>query len=50
MKRIGILLVVLVALAWTGSKLVPRSEPVPAAAPATAAAALPKQAQEPAAP
>ena len=50
MKRIGILLVVLVVLAWIGSKLVPRSEPVPAAAPATAAAALPKQAQEPAAP
>ncbi|WP_312707548.1 hypothetical protein [Stenotrophomonas sp.] len=50
MKRIGILLVVLVVLAWIGSKLAPRSEPAPAAAPTTAVAALPKQAQEPAAP
>lgn len=50
MKRIGILLVVLVVLAWIGSKLVPRNEDVPAAAPTTAVAALPKQAQEPAAP
>jgi len=50
MKRIGILLVVLVVLAWIGSKLVPRSEPVPAAATTAAAAALPKQAQGPVAP
>jgi hypothetical protein len=50
MKRIGILLVVLVGLAWIGSKLVPRSEPAVAAAPATVAEAPPKQAQEPAEP
>lgn len=50
MKRIGILLVVLVALAWIGSKLVPRNEPVPAAAPTTAVAALPKQTKETAGP
>lgn len=31
MKRIGFLLVVLVALAWTGSKLVPRTEPTASA-------------------
>jgi len=31
MKRVGILLVVLVALAWIGSKVVPRSEPAVAA-------------------
>ncbi len=46
MKRMGILLVVLVVLAWVGSKLVPRSEPSNAAASA-AMAAPPKQAQEP---
>jgi hypothetical protein len=45
MKRIGVLLVVLVALAWVGSKLVPRSEPAVAAAPV--AEAPQKQAQEP---
>lgn len=45
MKRIGVLLVVLVALAWIGSKLVPRSEPAVAAAPV--AEAPQKQAQEP---
>jgi len=50
MKRIGILTVALVVLAWIGSKLVPRSERVPAAAPTTVVAALPKPAQEPAAP
>lgn len=50
MKRIGILMVVLVVLAWIGSKLVPGSEPVPAAAPTTVVAALPQHAQEPAAP
>ena len=50
MKRIGVLLVVLVALAWIGSKLVPRSEPAVAAAPAAMAEAPPKQAQEPAEP
>jgi len=48
MKRIGILLVVLVALAWVGSKMVPRSEP--AVAPIAAGEPSPKQAQEPAAP
>ena len=47
MKRIGILLVVLVGLAWIGSKLVPRSEPVVAAAPATVAEAPQTQAQQP---
>ncbi|MDH4907259.1 hypothetical protein ACWA5G_15455 [Xanthomonas axonopodis pv. ricini] len=45
MKRIGILLVVLVGLAWIGSKLVPRSEPAVAAAPATVPEA--PQAQQP---
>lgn len=45
MKRIGVLLVVLVVLAWIGSKLVPRSEPAVAAAPV--AEAPQKQAQEP---
>ena len=50
MKRVGILLVVLVVLAWIGSKLVPRSEPAVAAAPAAMAEAPPKQAQEPAEP
>lgn len=47
MKRIGVLLVVLVALAWFGSRLVPRSEPTIAAAPAAVAEAPQKQAQEP---
>lgn len=46
MKRILILLVVLVALAWVGSKLVPRSEPAVAAAPEGPQ----KQAQQPEAP
>ncbi|HHA2392544.1 TPA: hypothetical protein ACOENP_001160 [Stenotrophomonas maltophilia] len=45
MKRIGILLVVLVGLAWIGSKLVPRSEPAVAAVPATVAEA--PQVQQP---
>ena len=45
MKRIGILLVVLVGLAWIGSKLVPRSEPAVGAAPATVAEA--PQAKQP---
>ena len=45
MKRIGILLVVLVGLAWIGSKLAPRSEPAVAAAPATLAEE--PQAQQP---
>lgn len=39
MKRIGILLVVLVGLAWIGSKLVPRSEPAVATVPETVAEA-----------
>jgi hypothetical protein len=43
MKRIGILLVVLVVLAWIGSKLVPRSEHAVAAAPAAIAEAPQKQ-------
>ncbi|HEY4583102.1 MAG TPA: hypothetical protein VIG88_09590 [Lysobacter sp.] len=47
MKRIGILLVVLVALAWIGSKMVPRSEPAIAATPAVAAEAPHDQAQQP---
>ncbi|MBV6686361.1 MULTISPECIES: hypothetical protein [Xanthomonas] len=47
MKRIGILLVVLVALAWIGSKLVPRSESTAAKAPAAVAETRQKQAQEP---
>ena len=50
MKRIGILLVVLVGLAWIGSKLVPRSEPAVAAAPAAVAGTSQKRAQEPEAP
>ena len=50
MKRIGILLVVLVALAWIGSKLVPRSAPAAAKAPVAVAETLQKQAQEPVAP
>lgn len=50
MKRIGILLVVLVALAWIGSKVVPRSEPAAAKAPAAVAETPQKQAQEPEAP
>lgn len=49
MKRIGVLLVVLVVLAWIGSKLVPRSEPA-VAAPAAVAEPPPKQAQQPEAP
>ena len=47
MKRIGVLLVVLVVLAWIGSKVVPRSEHAVVAAPAAVADTLPKQAQEP---
>ena len=47
MKRIGILLVVLVGLAWIGSKLVPRSEPAVTAAPAAVAEGPQKQAQQP---
>ena len=50
MKRIGILLVVLVALAWIGSKVVPRSEPAIAKAPAAVAETPQKQVQEPEAP
>jgi hypothetical protein len=50
MKRIGILLVVLVALAWIGSKVVPRDEPTVAATPATVAGAPPIQANESEAP
>ncbi|WP_146096089.1 hypothetical protein [Xanthomonas arboricola] len=50
MKRIGVLLVVLVVLAWIGSKLVPRSEPAVAAAPVAVAEAPQKQAQEPSEP
>jgi len=46
MKRIGILLVVLVALAWIGSKLVPRSEPAVTTTPVTLAEPLSKQAHE----
>ena len=49
MKRIGVLLVVLVVLAWIGSKLVPRSEPAVAAAPAAVveAPSKPQQPEEP---
>ncbi|MEA5669027.1 hypothetical protein VA603_15890 [Stenotrophomonas sp. MH1] len=46
MKRIGILLVVVVALAWIGSKVVPRGESTAAKAPATVAEVPPKQAHE----
>lgn len=49
MKRIGILLVALVALAWIGSRLVPRSEPTGAPATIAAAEPSPKQAGVPAA-
>ncbi len=45
MKRIGALLVLLVILTWIGSKVVPRSEPAVAAAPATVTKAPQKQAQ-----
>ncbi|MBH1599276.1 hypothetical protein I5U56_01000 [Stenotrophomonas maltophilia] len=47
MKRIGILLVVLVALAWIGSRVMLRSEPTVAAAPAMAAEAPSEQVHEP---
>ncbi len=47
MKRMGILLVVLVALAWIGSKLVPRNEPTVADAPATVAEARPRESERP---
>ncbi|HHA2818290.1 TPA: hypothetical protein ACOFCQ_000825 [Stenotrophomonas maltophilia] len=50
MKRIGILLVAVVALAWIGSKVVPRSEPAAAKAPAAVIETPQKQAQEPEAP
>ncbi|MBN5034657.1 hypothetical protein JY448_13525 [Stenotrophomonas maltophilia] len=47
MKRMGILLVVLAALAWIGSKLVIQSTPAAAKARATVAETSQKQAQEP---
>lgn len=47
MKRIGILLVDLMALAWVGSKIVPRSEPTVATAPVAVAEGSQKQAQQP---
>lgn len=47
MKRIGILLVVLVALAWIGSKVVPRNEPTAAKVPVAVAETPQKQTQEP---
>ncbi len=50
MKRIGALLVVLVVLAWVGSKLVPRSEPAVASAPPAVTEAPQKQAKQPEAP
>ena len=50
MKRIGVLLVVLVVLAWVGSKLVPRSEPAVAAAPTAVVEVPRKQAQQAEAP
>lgn len=50
MKRIGVLLVVLVVLAWVGSKLVPRSEPAAAAAPTAVVEVPRKQAQQAEAP
>lgn len=37
MKRIGVLVVILVVLAWVGSKMVPRSQPAAAGAPKTVA-------------
>ena len=45
MKRIGILLAVLVVLAWIGSKLVPRSEPTVTATPTAVTEKLKKQIQ-----
>jgi hypothetical protein len=45
MKRIGVLLVVLLVLAWIGSRIIPRSEPAVAAAP-TAVAKLPQKQAE----
>ena len=50
MRRIGILLIVVVALAWIGSKLVPRSEPAAVTVPAAVAETRQRQAQEPEAP
>ncbi|RMH94502.1 hypothetical protein EBB59_02155 [Lysobacter pythonis] len=50
MKRIGVLWVVPVALAWIGSRLMPRSELVVAKAPAVVAEVPEKQAQETEAP
>ncbi|WP_413975338.1 hypothetical protein [Stenotrophomonas acidaminiphila] len=50
MKRIGVLLVVLVVLAWIGSKLVPRREPAVAAAPAAVVEVPRKRVQQPEAP
>ncbi|MEJ1140293.1 hypothetical protein [Stenotrophomonas sp. CCNWLW162] len=47
MKRVAVLLVVLVVLAWIGSKRVPRSERSVAVAPAAVAERPQKQAQQP---
>lgn len=46
MKRIGVLLVVLVVLAWIGSGLVPRGEPAVASTPVAVARAPKKQARQ----
>lgn len=43
MKRIGVLVVVLIGLAWIGSIVVPRSEPAVAAAPRAVAEPSPNQ-------
>lgn len=46
MKRIGVLLVVLVVLAWIGSGLVPRGEPAVASTPVAVARAPKNQARQ----
>lgn len=48
MKRIGVLLVVLVGLAWIGPKVVPGSKPAVAAAPNAVAGPSPNQVEAPA--
>ena len=47
MKRTAILLLVVVVLAWVGSKMVPRSEPALAAVPASSQAVKASQSQTP---
>jgi hypothetical protein len=47
MKRTAILLLAVVVLAWVGSKMVPQSEPTPAAAPSAQAAKAPPPPERP---